>query len=61
MIFPLIRFASSKSGRIYLHRDIRIIVFRKSELDAATIHGGRPYELRSFTELPSNPQFSPRS
>lgn len=54
-----LRFASSKSGRIYLHTDMRIIVFRKSDLDAATIHGDRPYELRSFTQCPVNPKFSP--
>ncbi|XP_037573160.1 protein FAM214A [Dermacentor silvarum] len=54
-----LRFASSKSGRIYLHTDVRIIVFRKSDLDAATIHGDRPYELRSFTQCPVNPKFSP--
>uniref|UniRef100_A0A2R5L3V1 Atos-like conserved domain-containing protein n=1 Tax=Ornithodoros turicata TaxID=34597 RepID=A0A2R5L3V1_9ACAR len=54
-----LRFASSKSGRIYLHTDIRIIVFRKSDLDAATIHGAQPYELRSFTQCPVNPKFSP--
>ncbi|CAN7941659.1 unnamed protein product [Ixodes pacificus] len=54
-----LRFASSKSGRIYLHTDVRIIVFRKSDLDAATIHGDHPYELRSFTQCPVNPKFSP--
>ncbi|KAH8024274.1 hypothetical protein HPB51_022393 [Rhipicephalus microplus] len=54
-----LRFASSKSGRIYLHTDVRVIVFRKSDLDAATIHGDRPYELRSFTQCPVNPKFSP--
>lgn len=54
-----LRFASSRSGRIYLHTDVRIIVFRKSDLDAATIHGDHPYELRSFTQCPVNPKFSP--
>lgn len=54
-----LRFASSKSNKIYLHTDIRAIVFRKSDLDAATIHGQRPYELRSFTQGPKNPKFSP--
>ncbi|GBN73171.1 hypothetical protein AVEN_175364-1, partial [Araneus ventricosus] len=52
-------FMSSKSGRIYLHTDIRLIIFRKSDLDAATVHGQRPYELRTFTHGPSNPKFSP--
>lgn len=54
-----LRFVSSKSGRIYLHTDIRVIIFRKSDLDAATVHGQRPYELRSFTHGPLNPKFSP--
>ncbi|GBN00809.1 Protein FAM214A [Araneus ventricosus] len=54
-----LRFISSKSGRIYLHTDIRLIIFRKSDLDAATVHGQRPYELRTFTHGPSNPKFSP--
>ncbi|GFT73069.1 protein FAM214A [Nephila pilipes] len=54
-----LRFMSSKSGRIYLHTDIRLIIFRKSDLDAATVHGQRPYELRTFTHGPVNPKFSP--
>ncbi|CAG0917090.1 unnamed protein product [Notodromas monacha] len=57
-----LRFASTKSGHIYLHTDIRMIVFRKSDMDAAMLHkkGGTAYELRSFTRGPLNPQFSPR-
>lgn len=54
-----LRFSSSRSGRIYLHTDIRMIIFRKSDLDAATVHSQRPYELRSFTQGPVNPRFSP--
>lgn len=57
------RFASSKSGKIYLHTDIRMIIFRKSDLDTATEHSappGKGYELRSFTTGPTNPKFSPR-
>jgi len=57
-----LRFASSKSGKIYLHTDIRMIIFRKSDLDTATdVHApGKGFELRSFTKGPSNPKFSPR-
>ncbi|XP_076324604.1 atos homolog protein A-like isoform X2 [Tachypleus tridentatus] len=55
-----LRFASSKSGRIYLHTDVRLIIFRKSDVDAATIHGDKPYELRSFIQEPLNPKFSPQ-
>lgn len=52
------RFQSSKSGRIRLHTDIRILVFRKHDLDVATLNGGVPYELRSFVQMPSNPKYS---
>lgn len=57
----LSRFVSSKSGKIYLHTDIRMLIFRKSDADAATLHKTSvPYELRSFTHGPTNPKFSPR-
>ncbi|XP_048360094.1 protein FAM214B [Sphaerodactylus townsendi] len=52
-----LRFHSSKSGKIYLHDDIRLLFSRKSiEIDS-----GIPYELKSFTELPRNPCYSPRT
>ncbi|XP_059407243.1 atos homolog protein B-like [Carassius carassius] len=51
-----LRFQSSKSGKIYLHNDIRLLFSRKSiEVDS-----GIPYELKSFTEVPRNPNYSPR-
>uniref|UniRef100_A0A8C5WK69 Atos homolog protein B n=1 Tax=Leptobrachium leishanense TaxID=445787 RepID=A0A8C5WK69_9ANUR len=51
-----LRFHRSKSGKIYLHDDIRLLFSRKSiEVDA-----GIPYELKSFTEAPKNPKYSPR-
>uniref|UniRef100_H3AKX8 Atos homolog protein B n=2 Tax=Latimeria chalumnae TaxID=7897 RepID=H3AKX8_LATCH len=51
-----LRFQSSKSGKIYLHDDIRLLFSRKSiEVDT-----GIPYELKSFTEMPRNPKYSPR-
>ncbi|CAG2163800.1 unnamed protein product [Oppiella nova] len=53
-----LRCESSKNGRIYLHTDVRIIVFRKHDLDVATINGQQPYELRSFTQCPVNPKYS---
>ncbi|CAG9766500.1 unnamed protein product [Ceutorhynchus assimilis] len=56
-----VRFMSSKSGKIYLHSDIRMIIMRKSDMDTATAHDiERNYELRSFTQMPTNPRFSPR-
>ncbi|XP_021116637.1 protein FAM214A isoform X5 [Heterocephalus glaber] len=51
-----LRFQSSRSGKIYLHRDVRLLFSRKSmEVDS-----GAAYELKSYTESPTNPQFSPR-
>ncbi|KAL7980027.1 hypothetical protein Chor_001295, partial [Crotalus horridus] len=51
-----LRFQSSKSGKIYLYRDVRLLFSRKSmEVDS-----GAAYELKSYTESPMNPQFSPR-
>ncbi|KAJ8923902.1 hypothetical protein NQ315_006678 [Exocentrus adspersus] len=56
-----LRFMSSKSGKVYLHSDIRMIIFRKCDMDTATAHGiDISYELRSFTHTPTNPRFSPR-
>ncbi|XP_039626221.1 protein FAM214A isoform X1 [Polypterus senegalus] len=51
-----LRFQSTKSGKIYLHTDIRLLFSRKSmEVDS-----GAAYELKSYTEAPANPPFSPR-
>jgi len=56
-----LRLASSKTGKIYLHTDIRMIIFRKSDMDTATDYTpGKGFELRSFTNGPTNPKFSPR-
>lgn len=55
-VFCSLRFQSSKSGKIYLHSDIRLLFSRKSiEVDA-----GVHYDLKSFTEVPRNPKYSPR-
>uniref|UniRef100_A0A914WRY5 Atos-like C-terminal domain-containing protein n=1 Tax=Plectus sambesii TaxID=2011161 RepID=A0A914WRY5_9BILA len=66
-----LRFATSRSGKLYLHTDIRMLFSRKSELDAYNLETGDTgvaaaaapmdtFELRSFTEMPKNPKFSPR-
>lgn len=53
------RFATSKSGKLYLHTDLRLIFARdKFEYDARV---AASYEMRSYTEAPSNPKFSPFS
>ena len=57
----LFRFRSSKSGRIHLHTDIRMIVLRKSDVDTASAHiAESSYEWKSFTRGPSSPRFSSR-
>lgn len=43
-----LRFMTSKSGKLYLHTDIRIIVSRKADLDTATAHSAL------FRPLPTN-------
>lgn len=49
------RFRSSRSGRLSLHGDIRLLFSRRSlELDT-----GLPYELQAVTESPHNPRYSP--
>ncbi|XP_018357839.1 PREDICTED: protein FAM214A [Trachymyrmex cornetzi] len=56
-----LRFMSSKSGRVYLHTDIRMIICRKSDVDTASDLGSEPpKELRSYIHGPTNPKFSPR-
>lgn len=42
------RFMTSKSGKLYLHTDIRIIVSRKADLDTATAHSAL------FRPIPTN-------
>lgn len=55
------RIMSSKSGKIYLHSDIRMIIIRKSDMDTATAHDiEKNYELRSFVTMPTNPKYSSR-
>uniref|UniRef100_V9KAI6 Atos homolog protein B n=1 Tax=Callorhinchus milii TaxID=7868 RepID=V9KAI6_CALMI len=51
-----LRFQSSKSGKIYLHSDMRLLFSRKS----SEVDSGISYELKSFTEMPRNPKYSPR-
>ncbi|XP_067941706.1 atos homolog protein A-like [Watersipora subatra] len=51
-----LRFLSTKSNKIFLHTDIRLIYARdKFEFDSRVAS----YELRSFVESPSNPKYSP--
>lgn len=51
------RCSSSRSGKIYLHTDIRLIFARhKLDIDAKTV----PYEMKSYTDVPRNPKYSPK-
>ncbi|RWS16149.1 Protein FAM214A-like protein [Dinothrombium tinctorium] len=56
-----LRFASSKSGRIYLHSDIRLIVFRKTDYDTAANLGPQTFQFREFYQGPTNPRYFSRS
>lgn len=52
-----LRFHTTKSGRLYLHTDLRLIFSRdKFEFDPRIV----TYELRSFMDAPSNPRYSPK-
>lgn len=52
-----LRISSTKTGKIFLHTDIRLIFARdKFEFDPKVAN----YELRSYTEGPQNPKFSPK-
>ncbi|KER30244.1 hypothetical protein T265_03299 [Opisthorchis viverrini] len=52
-----LRFHTTRSGRLYLHTDIRLIFARdKFEFDPRVAN----YELRSFIDAPTNPRYSPK-
>ncbi|GIY91329.1 protein FAM214A [Caerostris extrusa] len=53
-----LRFASSKTGKVFLHEDFKILVLNKSSDDAASEFSQEPRELRSFISVPKNPTFS---
>ncbi|CAH0717055.1 unnamed protein product, partial [Brenthis ino] len=49
-----LRFMTSKSGKLYLHTDIRILVSRKADLDTATAHSALFKPLSNNDALPSS-------
>lgn len=55
-----ISIVSSKSGRIYLNKDLRIFISRKVDLDTATQFANQDYELKAFDEMPNNPKYFSR-
>lgn len=51
---------SSKSGRIYLNKDLRIFISKKVDLETASQFTKQNYELRAFDEMPSDPKYFSR-
>lgn len=52
-----LRFATSKSGKIYLHTNIKLIFARdKCEIDPSLAR----YEYKTITEAPQKPKYSPK-
>lgn len=51
---------TSKSGKLYLHTDIRIIVSRKADLDTATAHSALFRPLPTNHSAPSEPKTAER-
>lgn len=51
------RFSTSKSGKLYLHTNVKLIFARnKCEIDPRLAR----YEYKTFTEAPKNPKYSPK-
>ncbi|KAL5289682.1 FAM214A family protein [Megaselia abdita] len=59
-----LRFQTSKSGRMSLHSDVRILVSRKTDCDTAAAHAKgdieSPKELTIMTVTPDGPKYSSR-
>lgn len=58
-----LRLATDRRGRLYVHTDIRMLFSQKADLEALNLELEKDmqhYELRSFTEMPQMPKFSPR-
>lgn len=62
--FTIIRFQTTRSGRLALHSDIRMLISRRTDCDTAAAHAKgaleSPSELKTVTIVPDNPKFSPR-
>ncbi|XP_058816434.1 protein Atossa [Topomyia yanbarensis] len=59
-----LRFQTSRSGKLSLHTDIRLLISRRTDCDTAAAHGKNlleaPNELKVVTIVPENPKFSLR-
>jgi len=52
-----LRFSTSKSGKLYLHTNVKLIFARnKCEIDPRLAR----YEYKTFTEAPNHPKYSPK-
>lgn len=55
-----LKFVSSKSGKIYLHKEIKALISQKSDLEAAAMTSDEPFEVKSVVQTPFEPKYSPR-
>ncbi|XP_017492609.1 PREDICTED: uncharacterized protein LOC108380722 [Rhagoletis zephyria] len=59
-----LRFQTSRSGRLSLHTDIRLLISRRTDLDTAAAHAKgvleAPNDLVTDTVMPTNPKYSAR-
>jgi len=55
-----LKFVSSKSGKIYLHQEIKALISHKSDLEASSITSDEPFEVKSLVQTPFEPRYSPR-
>nr|XP_049464334.1 uncharacterized protein LOC120960082 isoform X2 [Anopheles coluzzii] len=59
-----LRFQTSRSGKLSLHTDIRLLISRRTDCDTAAAHAKNllesPNELKVVTIVPDNPKFSLR-
>lgn len=52
---------SSKRGKIYLNRDLRLFISKKVDLETAAKHSGKQtYAFTSYNEMPENPRYFER-
>jgi len=58
------RFQTSRSGRLCLHTDIRLLISRRTDCDTAAAHAKgvleAPNELVTDTMMPAEPRYSAR-
>lgn len=59
-----LRFQTSRSGKLTLHTDIRLLISRRTDCDTAAAHAKNlleaPNELKVVTIVPDSPKFSQR-